>query len=142
MRASPSGQVHHCRRQLFGHPTKIQVEVAITRPKRVILLPFPRYQPKMRCAASTRPSVNPAIATSPIAPTINGFKPCLERTLKLVRKPTPANVSKNAQRDKLASEPICSFEKNAKVASVEIRRKPSTNLGNFCQRNFALFPTA
>src|ERR1700747_1813024 len=105
-------------------------------------LTSPFYHPKTRCAASTNPSVNAAITTSPIAPTANGFSPCFDSALKFVRKPTPANVSKNAQRERLASAPICSLEKNAAVARAEIRRNPSTNLGNFCQRNLALLPTA
>src|SRR6266436_1846662 len=100
------------------------------------------HQPKMRCAASTSPNVKPAITTSPIAPTANGFNPCFDSALKLVRSPTPANVSKNAQRERFASAPIWSFEKNAAVASAEISRNPRTNLGNFCQRNSVLFPTA
>src|SRR6266404_9768691 len=100
------------------------------------------HQPKTRCAAKTSPNVNPAITTSPIAPTANGFSPCFESALKLVRSPTPANVSKNAQRERFASAPICSLEKNAAVARVEMIRNPNTNLGNFCHKNLALFPTA
>src|SRR5206468_5410515 len=99
----------------------------------------PSHHPKIRCAINTSPNVNPAITTSPIAPTANGFNPCLDSALKLVRKPTPANVNKNAHREKFASAPICSLEKNAAVAKIEISKNPSTNLGNFCQRNFALF---
>src|SRR5258708_39265142 len=53
-------------------------------------------------APSTSPSVIAAITISPHAPTINGRSPCFLISLKLIRRPTPANVSRNAQRDKFA----------------------------------------
>src|SRR5258708_29262012 len=40
-------------------------------------------------------------------------------------------------RERFASAPICSLEKNAAVARIEISKNPSTNLGNFCHMNFA-----
>jgi len=60
---------------------------------------------------NTKARVKPAITTSPIAPTANGRRPCLRMSLKLVRRPTPAKVSRNAQRERLASAPTCSLLK-------------------------------
>ena len=39
-----------------------------------------------------------AMATSPTAPTMKGRAPCLKRSLRLVRRPTPAKVRRKAQR--------------------------------------------
>jgi hypothetical protein len=57
---------------------------------------------KNRSAPYTRPSVRNAITTSPTAPTTKGRKPCLARARMLVRRPTPAKVSRKAQRERLA----------------------------------------
>jgi hypothetical protein len=58
---------------------------------------------KNRSAPYTRPSVRNAITTSPTAPTAKGRKPCLARARMLVRRPTPAKVSRKAQRERLAT---------------------------------------
>jgi hypothetical protein len=58
---------------------------------------------KNRSAPYTRPSVRNAITTSPTAPTAKGRKPCLPRARMLVRRPTPAKVSRKAQRERLAT---------------------------------------
>src|SRR4026208_2196858 len=60
---------------------------------------------------------------------------------KSVDSPTPANVSRKAQRDSLAMSAVCSFEKAPKVASSDTARKPSTNFGNFAHRNASLLST-
>jgi len=46
-----------------------------------------------------------------------------------------------AQRERLAMEVTCAGWNAWKVASSETTKKPITNLGNFCQRNFALLVT-
>src|SRR2546430_2860444 len=93
-------------------------------------------------APSTSPSVIAAITTSPSAPTTNGLIPCFFISLKLIRRPTPASVSRKAERDRSARLFTWSLLKTLRLASSEISRNPSTNLGNFCHRNVALLPTA
>ena len=91
-----------------------------------------------RSAPKTRPRVRTAITISPSAPTKNGRKPCLPSSRMLVRRPTPAKVSRKAQRERLARLVSWSLLKTWAVAMAEISRKPRTNFGNFCQRNWAL----
>ena len=55
-----------------------------------------------RAAATTKTRVKRAMATSPIKPTAKGRRPCLRMSRKLVRRPTPAKVSRKAQRERFA----------------------------------------
>jgi len=72
---------------------------------------------------------------------MNGLRPCFDISRKLVRRPTPANVSRNAQRDKFARAFTWSLLKVWKVTRSEMARNPRTNLGNLVQRNAALLFT-
>src|SRR3984885_431011 len=94
-----------------------------------------------RSAPNTSASVIAAIATSPSAPIANGRHPCLPSSRIFVRSPTPANVSRNAHRDRLPSAVNCGLVNTATLASSEISRNPSTKRGNFCHRNRTLLPT-
>src|SRR5271156_956761 len=98
-------------------------------------------QRRRRSAPNTRPSVKNAITTSPTAPPTKGRKPCLPSSRMLVRSPTPAKVSKNAQRERFARLPSWSLLNTWAVAMAEMARKPRTNFGNLFQRNAALLPT-
>ena len=102
----------------------------------------------MWSAPRTSSSVMAAMATSPTAPTMKGRAPCLKRSLRLVRRPTPAKVKRKAQRLRLPratswgllkpSAAMVGLDEAPRVASSEMRRKPRTNLGNFFQRKAAL----
>ena len=70
---------------------------------------------------------------SPMAPTAKGRQPCLPSSRRLVRRPTPAKVSRKAQRDRFAKLASCGLAKNPSVANSEIKRNPRTNFGNFLQ---------
>src|SRR2546427_1958302 len=70
------------------------------------------------------------MTTSPIAPTANGLSPCFRSSRKFVRRPTPAKVNRNAQRDRFASAVVCSLLKKWEVARMEISKKPRTKFGN------------
>src|SRR5208283_1912220 len=87
------------------------------------------YSAKYFEAPYTNPSVTVATAISPTVPTTNGRSPCLRISRRSVLKPTPAKVSKKAQRDKLARLVICGFENRPIVANTDTSRKPKTNLG-------------
>src|SRR5262245_15232195 len=52
-----------------------------------------------------------------------------------VRSPTPAKVSRNAHRERFARSVICPALNTPAVASADTTRNPSTNFGNFAQRN-------
>src|SRR5215475_7926171 len=80
------------------------------RPERAALHRL-RYQPKSLLVATTKARVKAAMTTSPMAPTAKGRRPCLRISRKLVRRPTPANVRRKAQRERLASEVIWSLSK-------------------------------
>ena len=81
-----------------------------------------------------------AMATSPMAPTTNGRKPCFFNSRKLVRRPTPAKVNRNAQRERFARQPSWSLLNAPQVGQQRNQqRKPSTNFGGTsCHRNAAL----
>ena len=80
---------------------------------------------------------------------MKGRAPCLKRSFKLVRRPTPAKVKRKAQRLRFPNARSCGLVKPSaaifglveepRVASSEMKRKPRTNLGNFFQRKAALF---
>ena len=60
------------------------------------------YKENFCAAKRTIASVSPAIAHSPTTPTTSGRQPCFISSRTLVRSPTPANVKRNAQRDRFA----------------------------------------
>jgi len=72
----------------------------------------------------------------------------LKRSLRLVRRPTPAKVKRKAQRLRFPrarswglvkpSVARCGLVDAPRVARSEMTRKPRTNLGNFRQRKAAL----
>ena len=97
---------------------------------------------KIAEAASTSPSVTTVMVSSASAPTTKGRTPCRLISRKSVFSPTPAKVSRKAQRDRFASEATWVLSKTWNVASSETKRKPRTNLWNFCQRKAALPSTA
>jgi hypothetical protein len=73
--------------------------------------------------------VTVAMTHSPATPTTSGRHPCLVSARKLVRRPTPAKVNRNAQRDRLARSVDWARVKKPAVANPEIRRNPRTNFG-------------
>src|SRR5471030_1249508 len=99
------------------------------------------YKLNSALAPRTMPSVTAVMVNSAKAPTKNGRIPCFLISRKSVFKPNPAKVSKKAQRERLAIEVTCAGRKAWNVAKSEMTRNPITNLGNFCQRNFALLVT-
>ena len=84
-----------------------------------------------RATASTIASVMAAIANSPIAPTRNGRIPCFIISRIFVRSPTPAKVSRKAQRERLAMSAIWDFEKNPAVVSGRDQKKSQHELRKF-----------
>ena len=64
-----------------------------------------------------------AMATSPTAPTMKGRAPCLKRSLRLVRRPTPAKVRRKAQRLRLPSARSWGLVK-PRVADDPLRKCP------------------
>src|SRR5580700_5313006 len=102
---------------------------------------LPVYNPQIRFAPTTNPNVSAAISTSPSAPTMNGRNPCFDIALMFVRNPTPANVSRNAHRDRFPKADTWSLLNRCRLTSNEINRNPSTNFGNLFHRNAALLST-
>src|ERR1700675_1437498 len=100
------------------------------------------HRPHIRFAPTTKPSVKPAIKISPRAPTIKGRIPCFDISRRLVRSPTPANVSRNAHLDRFPSDATCPLLNAWKPTSNDISRKPRTNFGNFFHRKAGLFVIA
>src|SRR3954469_15760666 len=100
------------------------------------------YSWKIAAAPRTSPRVTTVIDSSARAPTTKGRSPCFFSSRKSVLRPTPAKVSRNAQRERIAQSEACGPENAPSVASSEMKRNPSTNLGNFCQTKSALFVTS
>src|SRR5207245_1281545 len=73
-------------------------------------------------APSTRSSVTTVMDSSASTPTTNGRNPCFLISRKSVLRPTPAKVSRNAQRDRFARLATCSFWKAPAVASAETKK--------------------
>ena len=103
----------------------------------------------MRAAPRTNANVMAAMTISPKAPTMNGLAPCLKRSFRLVRRPTPAKVRRKAHRLRFPKAVSCGLlnpnaamvglVEDPRVASSEMNRKPRTNFGNFFHRKAALF---
>src|ERR1043166_6577772 len=87
-----------------------------------------RRQSRNRCAApAIIASVSTAIAHSPATPTTSGRHPWRAIARRFVRSPIPANVRRNAQRERFAMSAVCADVKAPSVASRDTARKPTTN---------------
>ena len=63
---------------------------------------LPPQNTKLRAATRTITSVSTAIANSPTTPTTSGRQPCFTARERSSADPTPANVKRNAHRDRFA----------------------------------------
>src|SRR5713226_3170203 len=80
------------------------------------------------------------MTTSPIAPTANGRRPCLRISRKLVRRPTPANVRRNAQRERFASAVVCSLVKKWYSRENRNQQEAENELRKFLPEECGLVP--